>query len=155
MSIFLLAWVFTLAIIFLIKHPDLLQASVLNAWELSLIKENKRDIAYKQSEWIIDIFFSSLIADRKINLIFAHNPLIYLDIPNFSGQCEHKIIQSNQDNTNIEIYCTKLADDQSVLIIPFVWKSQDILIEEWYYFDNNVKKNLSIWNISESTEHSK
>jgi hypothetical protein len=56
-NIFLLAGIFSLAILFLIKHPDLLQASVLNSSEISLIQKNKWEIAYKQNNNTLDIFY--------------------------------------------------------------------------------------------------
>lgn len=151
----MLAGLFSLAIIFLIKNPNFLQASVLNAGELSLIQKNKRDIAYKQSEWLLDIFFAPSIQKMPITLILAHNTSIHLDGSTFSGQCEFTILDANQETTSIILDCPEFDSEQSVLLIPFVGKIQDILLEEGYYIDDTIKQNLSIGNLSLPTEHSK
>lgn len=151
----MLAGLFSLAILFLVKHPNLLQASVLNAGELSLIQKNKWDIAYKQSEWLLDIFFASSIKQIPITLILAHDTSINLDGSTFSGQCGFTILDANQETTSIILDCPEFDTEQSVLLIPFVGKTQDILLEEGYYLDGDVKQNLSIGNLSSSIEHSK
>lgn len=150
----MLAGIFSLAILFLVKHPNLLQASVLNAGEISLIQKNKRDIAYKQSTWLLDIFFASSTKQKPITLILAHNPLMSLDWSSFSGQCDFTLLDANQETTSIILDCPAFDSEQSVLLIPFVGKPQDILIEEGYYIDGDIKQYLSIGNLSLPTEHS-
>jgi len=84
MGIFLFAGIFSLAIIFLVKHPDLLQASVLNATEISLIKNNQRDIAYKQNENLLDIFFSNSVSKFPITIVLNHSNEVLFDMQNIS-----------------------------------------------------------------------
>lgn len=154
MGIFLFAGMFSLAIIFLVKHPDLLQASVLNATEISLIKNNQRDIAYKQSENLLDIFFSNSVSKFPITIVLNHSNEISFDMQNISWQCPFTIFDSNQETTVISIDCSTFDYNQSILLVPFDWKAQDVLVEEAYYIDWG-KKNLSIGNISIQTEHSR
>jgi len=154
MGIFLFAGIFSLAIIFLVKHPDLLQASVLNATEISLIKNNQRDIAYKQNENLLDIFFSNSVSKFPITIVLNHSNEVLFDMQNISWQCPFTIFDSNQETTVISIDCLTFDYNQSILLIPFNWKTQDVLVEEAYYINWN-KKNLSIGNISIQTEHSK
>lgn len=153
-NIFLLAGVFSLALIFMIKHPNLLQASILNSSEISLIQKNKRDIAYKQNNNFIDVFCNWLYYDNSITLLLAHSESIFLDISNISWQCPFTIVDSNKNATKIILECWNIDKNQSIIIIPFEWLSKDILIEEAYYVKENKKNNLSIWNISLITEHS-
>lgn len=149
------AGIFSLAIIFLVKHPDLLQASVLNATELSLIKANKRDIAYKQDEKILDLFFSSSISKFPVTIVLSHSPEISFDMHNISWQCPFTIFDSRQEITIISVDCPSFDYNESILILPFDGESKDVLIEEAYYTTNWKKENFSIGNISSQTEHSK
>lgn len=90
-----------------------------------------------------------------ITIVLAQNPLISLDWSTFSGQCGFTILDANQERTTITLDCPAFNSNESVLLIPFVGKIDDILIEEWYYMDKDNKTPLSIGNISTSTEHSK
>lgn len=152
-NIFVVALIFSLAIVFLVKHPNILQASVLNVSEVTLIQQNKWDIAYKQTDWLLDIFFSSHI-QTPITIVLAHDPSIYVDWSLFSGQCAFNILDSNEETTTITIDCPSFLSHESILMIPFSGKQQDILLEEGFYGEINNKKNLSIGNLSLSKGHS-
>lgn len=153
-GIILFAGIFSLAILFLIKHPNLLQASVLNIDEINTIKTNKRDIAYKNNNNLMDIFFDDTISQNPIKIILSYDPWLYLDFTSASGQCQFTVISSNKDNTLLDINCTTFLPEESILMIPFSWENNDILIEEAYYILEQSKKNLSIGNLSLSTSHS-
>jgi len=148
-----LAGIFSLAILFLIKHPDLLQASVLNSSEISLIQKNKWEIAYKQNNNTLDIFYDWSYWKKPITLILAHNDWFFLDISNISWQCNFTVIDTKIDSTKITLECFDIDKNESAIIIPFQWLPQDVLIEEAYYTSEKNKNNLSIWNISSITEH--
>lgn len=154
-GIFFVAIVFAFAILFLVKHPNLLQASVLNAGEISLIQKNKRDIAYKQSEGLLDIFFSESLHFSPVTLVLAHSPAVSFDWSTFSGQCDFTLLDANQETTTLTITCDTFDAQESILLIPFVGKTEDILLEEWYYTDDQTKHSLSIGNLTSSTNHSK
>lgn len=154
-GIILAAGLFSLAILFLVKNPNLFQASVLNAGEINLIQKNNRDIAYKQSTWLLDIFFSESIKNKEVNIILAHNPSVKIDWALFSWQCWFDIIANDQWSINIKLNCPDMLTDQSALIIPFDGNTQDVLMEEWYYLDWDQKVSLSIWNLSDSIQHGK
>ena len=153
-GILVAAGLFSLAILFFVKNPNFFQASVLNAGEVNLIKANKRDIAYKQSTWLLDIFFSESIKDKWVTIVLTHNPLVNIDWWLFSWQCWFNIINSDLENITISLNCSNILTDQSALIIPFSGQIQDVLMEEWYYTDGGQKVGLSIWNLSEFAEHS-
>ncbi len=152
-NIFVIALIFSLAIIFVVKHPNILQASVLNISEVTLIQQNKWDIAYKQTDWLLDIFFSSHVK-TPITIVLAHDSSIYIDWSSFSGQCAFNILDNNKETTTITIDCPSFLTHESILMIPFSGKQQDILLEEAFYEENNNRKNLSIGNLSLSKEHS-
>ena len=152
-NIFLLAGIFSLAIIFLIKSPNLFQASVLNAGEIAFIKKNLRDIAFKQNDALLDIFFNTTISNNPVTLVFAHDKSIVLPIETLSGQCPFTVIDANQEETTITLNCTNFDSTQSVLLLPFSGNTQDILLEEAYSLVNGEKRTFSIGNLSVATQH--
>lgn len=153
-GIILFAGIFSVAILFLIKHPNLLQASALNIDEIHTIKMNKRDIAYKNNNNLMDIFFDDTISQNPIKIMLSYDPSLYLDFSSASGQCEFIVVSSNNESTLLDINCNTFLPEESILIIPFSWENNDILIEEAYYLLGQSKENLSIGNLSLSDSHS-
>lgn len=156
-SIFALAIIFSLAMLFVVKNPDFFQASVLNIQELQNIEKNKRDAAYKTTDNMIDIFVSKDLSwlDYLI-LTLTYDPSLQLSASWRLSQAAYEIISANSGETQIKLSQFWVLDtNQSLLIIPFSWSSTPLIQEARAVFSNNEVKDLAIGNLSEQNVHGK
>lgn len=154
-KIFLWAIVFSLALVYIIKNPSLFEASVLNLTEIETIKKNQRDLAYKTTENVVDIFvddtFSSL-SDLVVTLSFS--PTVSLWLSGLSGQGAYEILSSSLESTTIKLSQLDSFDPhQSILIVPFSWNMYDVLVQEATTTVSGTVRDLSIWSLSPQTTH--
>jgi hypothetical protein len=84
--IMIFAGIFALALFYVSKNSDIFQASVLSIQEKEFIQKNNRDVAYKNSNNLLDIFVSSGIQDfAKIKFYIIFEPkIINIDTNNLS-----------------------------------------------------------------------
>ncbi len=150
----MVAIVFSVGVFFLVKHPNFLQASVLNLYEIDMIKKNNRDIAYQQNQNSLDVFFNKQqVTVHPINIILARHPDLLVNPQQITSQCPFEVISNTQDFMEISIDCTDFTEQNSILTIPFSGDASYILVEEWYYTKNTTKQNLSIGNLSSLSVH--
>ncbi len=129
-----------------------MQASVLNASEISLIKDKQRDIAYKQNVDNLDIFYNW--KEKNLTIVLFYDDSIVLKTEEIEGQCLFMIINLDQNSSNIEMTCENINQNESAIIIPFEWLAKNILLEEAFFVSNGDKNQLSVWNLTELSQHS-
>lgn len=129
-----------------------MQASVLNASEISLIKDKQRDIAYKQNVDNLDIFYNW--KEKNLTIVLFYDDSIVLKTEEIEGQCLFMIINLDQNSSNIEMTCENINQNESAIIIPFEWLAKNILLEEAFFVSNGDKDQLSVWNLTEISQHS-
>jgi len=158
-KIAILSFFVCISLVFLVKNPNLFEASVLNIWEISFIDENNWDIAYKTTWDVLDIFVSnSLLSTKnldKLNISIAYDPSISLSDKNIEYQTDYKIISSGDNSIDIEIWLSSWVDyKKSILIIPFSWNNSRILIQDAYgLLSDWTKQDLSVWNLTTQYLH--
>ena len=153
------AAVVALWIFYVVKNPDIFMASVLSLQEQAFIVEKWRDVAYKTNSWYVDIFISEqLETPTKIDFTISFDKdTISIDTQNLSGQGTRSI--DKPDNNIIIMHINpqqNIDKTQSIVLIPFTWNYDQIVLSEAVaQFNNGKEKNLSIWSLNEITSHAK
>jgi len=139
-------------IFYVVNNPDLFTASILSLQEQTVIAEAWRDVAYKTNEGYVDVFLGeNLEIPKQINFTISFNEDTITIYPeNLSGQGTWSYTA-----TNNEIYITSLPNEnidkmQSLIMLPFTWTIQDILLSEATTNDQD----LSIWSLNKLSWHS-
>jgi len=157
-GIFLWAMVAALAIFYIVKNPDFFTASILSLQEITTIKEQWWDIAYKTDSWAIDIFVADQVTDvDTINFtINFNNETVTIDPEHMTGQSWISIL--GQDETSITLSISDidwLKKNESAIILPFQWTTKDILISESKTtLHNGQQKDLSVGILNQNQTHS-
>lgn len=145
-------------IFFISKNPEFFTASVLSLQEKAFIVEKWRDIAYKTTSWYVDIFVSENeeIAKSIHFTISYDKDTITIDPQNISGQATRTVDIPDDNSIIIQSLANESIDkNESIIMLPFTWESEDILLSEAVAIDNDGKeKNLSIGSLNEINSHS-
>ncbi|MFA5748417.1 MAG: hypothetical protein WC872_04910 [Candidatus Absconditabacterales bacterium] len=157
--IMIFAGIFALALFYVSKNSDIFQASVLSIQEKEFIQKNNRDVAYKNSNNLLDIFVSSGIQDfAKIKFYIIFEPkIINIDTNNLSGQGKFQVSDHIANSLTITISDIQgLDNNQSVLMLPFSGENKNIILaESKLYLSNGKEKSLSIGNLQKNQTHNK
>ena len=158
-SIIFVISIFLAFILFYVsKDTNIFQASVLWIQEIKTIQENQRDVAYKNTDWLLDIFISDKILSKNyssldITIVYDHET-VFLNTQNISFQNQYKITSNQSWSITISFDDFKdIKSNESLFIIPFSWSIKDILISEAIAQTLWSKDSLSIGNINSYTEH--
>lgn len=149
--IFLAAILFSVALLYATKNPDLFSASVLSLQDAETIKAKSRDIWYK-NEWnVLDTFISEKLIWIN-NVVFS---VIYdyenidLDLTKIDSQTKYEIMSNNEGFVVIKFTNfsgIKYDYQQSLFELPFAWDLKTVLISEaTANLSNWDSKSLSIW----------
>jgi hypothetical protein len=143
---------------YIVNNPNAFMTSVLSLQETTFIAEKWRDIAYKTNSWYIDVFMSEKLETPKtidLTISFDKNS-ITIDTKNLSGQWTRSI--DTPDEETIVVHTnpqSNIDKNQSMILIPFTGNYKQILVSEAVAIsNNNIRKNLSIWLLNETTSHS-
>lgn len=146
------------SIFYVIKNPDIFTASVLSLQEKSFITQKWRDIAYKNTGWLIDIFIWEQIeppVDISFTIIFDKDN-VTIDAEQISGQGTRTFSTPDQNSIIIHEKISQNTDkNQSIIMLPFTGENKNILLSEAVAkFYDGQEKNLSIGTLNEITSHS-
>jgi len=155
--IIILALVFAFALFYVIKNPWFFQASVLSLSEINTIKENKWDMAYKNENWLLDIFVSSELKNlNKIDLsIIFDSKKVIIDLNALTWQWFFQVKKSEQGLLDLSVSdLQNLNKSASLIIIPFSWDNTDIILgESIIYFNDWQNKQAAIGNLTQTVNH--
>lgn len=156
--IFVISIFLAFILFYVSKDTNIFQASVLWIQDIKIIEENQRDIAYKNTDWLLDVFLSDKFLSKDyssmdITIVYDYDT-VSLITQNISFQKQYKI-NFNQ-SWSITLSFADLKDikpQESFFIIPFSWSVKDILISEAIVKNWQLQDSLSIGNLTSYTEH--
>lgn len=158
-SIIFVISIFLAFILFYVsKDTNIFQASILWIQDIKTIQENQRDVAYKNTDWLLDIFLSDKVLSKNyssldITIVYDYTT-VSLNTQSISIQKQYKI--NSNGSWSITFSFDNLIDiksQESFLIIPFSWSIKDILISEAVVKNWKSQDSLSIGNLTSYTEH--
>jgi hypothetical protein len=158
-AIVISAAIVALWIFYVVKNPEIFVASVLSLQEKTFIAEKWRDIAYKTNSWVVDIFISKQL-ETPTNIDFTiifDSDTVTIDTQNLSGQGTRSADMPDKESLIIHTIPKQNIDKtQSLIMIPFTWNYDQIVLSEAVTkLNNNTEKNLSIGSLNEVNSHSK
>lgn len=157
-TIFVISIFFAFILFYVSKDTNIFQASILWIQDIKIIQENQRDIAYKNTDWLLDIFLSNNLLSKNyssldITIVYDYDT-VYLKTQNISFQKQYKINSSQSWSITLSFDDLKdIKSQESFFIIPFSWSVKDILLSEAIVKNWQSKDSLSIGNLTSYTEH--
>jgi len=158
-SIIFVISIFLAFILFYIsKDTNIFQASILWINDIEKIQENNWDIAYKNTDWLLDIFLSDKLllkdySSLSITIVYDYQS-VFINTDNISFQKKYKINFNQSWSITISFDDLKnINSKESFFIIPFSWSVKDILISEAIVKKWNIQDSLAVGNLSIYTEH--
>lgn len=153
-KILIIALIITVWLVIIAQNPDLFRASVLLVEDRQTMTDNMRDIWYKNSNNILDVFVSEDVKDFESILfsVIYDGTSILPDLTMIDSQLKYEI--SNEGPNEFSIYLisdTGLDYGQSLFTIPFSWSNPYILVSDGAANLNDWWQSpLSIWNLDEA-----
>ncbi len=145
LTIILFAFIFALWIYFFVNNSNML-ASVLSINDYNTIKENQRDIAYKNTENVFEIFVSDSINNiETLEISLLSNTEILEE--NISWQWN--ITRNNDKDTLTTTWLTNI--DYNYSIIEIAKDTNDIILVDIALLNSNIQ--MKVWNLSEENIH--
>ncbi|MCF7835201.1 hypothetical protein K9M48_04095 [Candidatus Gracilibacteria bacterium] len=157
--IFLLSIFLAFSLFYVNKNETFFQASVLSTQDINFIKQKQRDIAYKNSDGIIDIFVSEDFLSKNyeslnISIIFDKlQASIQDNITEY--QNKYKIDLSEG---RVSLYFEDLRNinhQESLIVLPFSGLISDSLISDAFATKGLENYPLSVGNLTQIQEHTK
>lgn len=156
--IFFLSIIFAFTLFFLSKDSTIFQASILWIQDIQKIQENQRDVAYKESDWILDIFVSDIFLQQNyssidITILYDYQNLI-INTQDIQSPKDYTTSYNQSWLVSFSFYDLQdINSQESLLIIPFSWSMNNILISNAAASKWSEEYSLSIGNLSEYTQH--
>ncbi|MFZ2151196.1 MAG: hypothetical protein WAZ12_02410 [Candidatus Absconditicoccaceae bacterium] len=156
--IFVISIFLAFILFYLSKDTNIFQASILGIQDIKIIQENQRDIAYKNTDGLLDIFLSNNLLSKNyssldITIVYDYDT-VSLNIQNISFQKQYKISFNQSGSITLSFDDLKdIKSQESFFIIPFSGSVKDILISEVIVKNGQLQDSLSIGNLTSYTEH--
>lgn len=150
-KIFILALIITIVVVIVVKNPSLFQASVLLMQDRQTMITNQRDIWYKNSSGVLDVFISEWLKNfTDISFTVTLDPQsVVVDFSKITAQLPYEI--SNQTQQSFDIKLTALSGidyHQSLFMVPFSGTNTYILLSQWNVsLQNGDFQSLAIGNL--------
>jgi hypothetical protein len=156
--IFVISIFLSFILFYVTKNTNIFQASILWVQDIKIIQDNQRDIAYKNTDWLLDIFLSDKLLAKdysslKITIVYDYTT-VTLNTKSISFQKQYKI--SSNGSWTITLSFDDLKDiktQESFFIMPFSWSVKDILLSEAVVQNWSSQDSLSIGNLTSYTDH--
>jgi len=118
-----------------VKNPDLFQASVLLLEDKETMQANQRDIGYKNTSGVLDVFISENVKDfTEILFSITLDPnSVTVDLTKIDSQLPYEIIDQSTDGFEIRLTTATLTGldyGQSLFMVPFSGSNPYILLSE-------------------------
>jgi len=134
-KILVLALVMAVVIFVVVKNPELFQASVLLLEDKQTMQLNERDIGYKNTSGVLDVFISENIKDFSeitFSVSFDANT-VNVNFDTIESQLPYEITNQSNGEFSIRLTFASLSGldyGQSLFMIPFVADTPYILLSE-------------------------
>lgn len=134
-----------------------MQASILSLQDINLINQKRRDIAYKNSTWLIDIFISQNFLNQwyeslDLNIIFEDSNLSQnIKITEFQKEYKIDILENKLSLSFMDLKNIKYQE--SLIVISFSWSVEDALISEAFASKKWNSLALLVGNLTKIQEH--
>lgn len=155
--IFLLSIFLAFSFFYINNNKSLFQASILSLQDINLINQKKRDIAYKNGNWLIDIFVSQNFLNQwyeSLNLSIIFKDLnLSQNIKITEFQKEYKIDVSENKVSLSFIELKDIKYEESLIVISFSWSVEDALISEVFASKKWNSLPLFVGNLTQIQEH--
>lgn len=134
-KILALSLLIAVVVFVVVKNPDLFQASVLLLEDRETMQANQRDIGYKNTSGVLDVFISENVQDfTEILFTVTLDPAnVTVDFTKIDSQFPYEISNQKEDGFDIRVVPATLSGldyGQSLFMIPFSWSNPYILLSE-------------------------
>jgi len=134
-KILALALLIAVVVFAVVKNPNLFQASVLLLEDRETMQANQRDIGYKNTSGVLDVFISENVKDfTEILFSVTLDPTsVIVDFTKIDSQFPYEITDQREDGFDIRLIpatLTGLDYDQNLFMIPFSGSNPYILLSE-------------------------
>lgn len=143
-------WLFLLS-----ENTKIFSASVISLQEKEAMKENNRDLWYK-NEWnILDIYLDDKVDNLDyLTLSIAYDPdSISFDVNDIDTQTDYKILSNEDWNLLIQFnnFSNKNFDyKNSLFMLKFTWENQSILVSQATAFLFTwTDRFLAVWSLNQ------
>jgi hypothetical protein len=155
LKILVLALIIAIVAFVVVKNPELFQASVLQVQDRETMQANQRDIGYKTTSGVLDVFIAENIKNfTEITFQITLDPQnITPDFTKIESQMPYEIIDQSENGFDIRLTSATLSGldyNQSLFMIPFSGNNTHILLSEGIItFNNGDMPALAIGNLNE------
>ncbi len=153
--IFLIAISLAILLFFLSENTKIFSASVISLQEQEAMKENNRDLWYK-NEWnILDVYLDEKVDNLDyLTLSIVYDPdNVSFDVDDIDTQTDYKILSNEEGNLLIQFnnFSNKNFDyKNSLFTLKFTWDNPSILISQANGFLFTwTDKLLSVWSLNQ------
>jgi len=152
--IFLIAIPVAVLLFLVVQNPEFLSGSVISLQEQQTMKDNNRDLWYKNDKNVLDVFLDERVNDLDyLTLSIIYDPdSVSFDLENFDSQTEYKILSNEEWNLLIQFsnFAGNSFDHKnSLFMLNFDGKEPNILVSEaTAYLFSGTNKLLSIGSLN-------
>ena len=134
-KILVLSLLIAVVVFVVVKNPDLFQASVLLLEDKQTMQTNQRDIGYKNTSGVLDVFMSENVKDfSDITFSVTLDPnSVSTDLTKIDSQLPYEITNQSADGFSIRLTVSGLTGldyGQSLFMVPFSGTNPYILLSE-------------------------
>ena len=153
--IFIIAIPVAIWLYFLTKDSKFLSASVISLQEQETMKQNNRDLGYKNNWNVLDIYL-----DEKVdNLDYLTLSILYdpddvsFDVDDIDTQTDYKVLSNEDGNLLVQFnnFSNKNFDyKSSLLMLKFTGEESNILVSQATAFlFTGTNRLLAVWSLNE------
>lgn len=152
--IFLIAIPIAVLLFFVVQNPEFLSGSVISLQEQQAMKDNNRDLWYKNEKNVLDVFLDERVNDLDyLTLSIIYDPdSVSFDLENFDSQTEYKILSNEEWNLLVQFsnFAGNSFDHKnSLFMLNFDGKEPNILVSQaTAYLFSGTNKLLSIGSLN-------
>lgn len=157
--LFIIAIPIALILFFVLDNPELLSASIISLQEQSIMKENRRDLWYK-NEWnTLDVFLDDSLNDLDyvtISIIYDENE-VSLNAQDIITQTDYEILWNTTWSLLIQFTNFSKSDYDylnSLFELKYIWEPSILVGEAQAFLFSGINKILAIWSLNQTkSEH--
>ncbi len=133
--IFLVAIPLAIWLFWLSQNPNFLSASVISLQEQQAMKQNNRDLGYKNDGNTLDVFLDEKVDNLDyLTLSILYDPdHISFNVDDINTQIDYKILSNEDGNLLIQFnnFSNKNFDyKNSLFMLKFTWQDPSILVSQ-------------------------
>ena len=140
---------------FLSENMNIFSASVISLQEKEAMKENNRDLWYKNDKNILDIYLDEKVDKLDyLTVSIVYDPeSVSFNIDDIDTQTDYKILSNEEGNLLIQFnnFSNKNYDyKNSLLMLKFIWDDPSILVSQATAFLFTwTDRPLAVWSLNQ------